>query len=434
MERRISSTPRDKIYNSNKVQNYSLNKKINIHNELILFLFCYNCKNIPIIKFINLQKAYISFNCNSEIQKMTYEEIFNKYFLNIEKNNNIIDFLICIKHNDKFKFFCDNCELNLCEKCRENHRCHLRYIKDLKIFNNEYFELDDFLLNLDDSFNALKKIILLLVKQYQEYPNYNLKQNIISFHKLNKKKEENEYINIDSIMKKDLRNLKELCLKDNKLNNEQIPILKKLNCHYLLILNLESNFFTSYSLFTVKENFTKLKEINFSSNRLYEDIDILKNKSIPYYSITKLILTNGIFSDDTIYLLSCLIFVELECLDLSSNNLTSLSFIRKINFGNKINKLKKLIAKDNVYFSINAINEYINYLKLNYVNLEQLILEEEFSIEYKGGNNLPFIIRYFDEEQISAVLIEQYEKEKNQNEIRRLNMLPDYEGFYDDRT
>ena len=432
MERRISQNPRDQIHNSNN------NRNINIHNELLLFLFCYNCKNIPIIKFINLQKAYISCNCNSEIQKMTYEEIFNKYFLNIEKHNNIIDYMICIKHNDIFKFFCDNCELNLCEKCRENHRCHLRYIKDLNLFNNAYFDLDEFLSNLDDSFNALKKIIILLVKQYLIYPNYNLKQNIISFQKLNKKKEENEnkneYINIDSLIKKDLRNLKELCLKDNKLNNEQIPILKKLNCHYLIKLNLESNFFTSYSLFTVKENFNKLKEINFSSNRLYEDIDILKNRAIPYYSITKLILTNGLFSDETIYLLSCLIFVELESLDLSSNNLTSLSFIRKINFGNKINKLKKLIALDNGYFPISAINEYINYLKLNYVNLEQLILEEEYSIEYKGGNNLPFIIWCFDEAQISAVLIEQYEQEEHQNEIRRPNILSDYEGFYDDKT
>ena len=72
--------------------------------------------------------------------------------------------------------------------------------------------------------------------------------------------ENKQYTNVDSLLQKDLGNLKELCLKGNKLNNEQISILKNLNCHDLLKLNLESNYFTSYLLFTVVPNFNKLQD------------------------------------------------------------------------------------------------------------------------------------------------------------------------------
>ena len=440
MEKKIQTSNN----NSNKVGNYPYNNNVNIDTELILFLFCLNCKIVPVIKFINLQKASVSCNCNSEHQQMTYEEILDKFCLNIASINSIISYLICIEHNDIFKFYCENCDLNLCEECRENHNCHHKYIKDVKIFNNNYFESGELLLNLDESFDALKKIIILLFKQFQKYPSYNIKQNIISLYKLNITNEENlllevlnlenkQYTNVDSLLQKDLGNLKELCLKGNKLNNEQIPILKNLNCHDLLKLNLESNYFTSYLLFTVVPNFNKLQEVNFSSNRLFKDIDALKNKSIPYFSIKKLNLSNGNFSDDTICSLFSLNFSELEWLDLSSNNLSSLSFIQKINFVNKKNKIKILIAFNNGYFPGDSIKEYINYLILNYVSLERLVLEDEYSIEFESEYYLPFKIICFDEGKNSSYLLDEYDKENNQNEIR-LNTLPDYQKFYDNRA
>ena len=224
--------------------------------------------------------------------------------------------------------------------------------------------------------------------------------------------------------------MKELYLKNNKLNNEKIPILIKIKCKDLEILDLESNSFTSYLLLTVNENFTKLKILNLSSNRLYEDYNILKDKKISYHSIAKLNLSNGIFSDKTINLLSCLILSNLEHLDISSNNLSSLIFIRKINFGDKENKIRKLIASNNNYFSIDIINEYIDYLKLNYVNLEALILEQLYPTEYKEKSNLRFKIICFDEGQKTSCLIEEYEKAENESE-NRLNTLLDYQKRYD---
>ena len=120
----------------------------------------------------------------------------------------------------------------------------------------------------------------------------------------------------------------------------------------------------------------------------------------------------------------------MEHLDISSNNLSSLIFIRKINFGDKENKIRKLIASNNNYFSFDIINEYIDYLKLNYVNLEQLILEEEYPTEYKEKSNLRFKIICFDEGQKTSCLIEEYEKTENESE-NRLNTLLDYQKRYD---
>lgn len=403
------------------------------------FLFCSVCKNIPNIKFFNTEKAFVSCNCNKDKQ-MTYEEILDKYFFYFFDYNYFHYFrenYFCQKHMSSFEFYCDNCKLHICQSCRVNHICHIKYFKALKISDKKKSEIHKLLDDLDKSNNALKKIIDFLLITIEKYPNYDIKKNINSLLDLCKKKEDSEstyilnlsnkdLIALKFLMKKDLNNLKELCLKNNKLNNDQIILLKKLNCYDLEKLNLESNFFKSYSLFTVIENFTKLKEVNFSSNRLYEDYYTFKDKIIPYHSILKLKLSNGIFSDDTIDLLFCLRFTNLEHLDLSSNNLSSLIFIRKINFGDKENKIKKLIAVNNKYISNDIINANIDYLKLNYVNLEVFLLEEEYPIEYKEKNNLPFKIICFDGGQTSSSLIDEYEKVENGN---RLNTLSDFQKF-----
>ena len=396
-------------------------------------------ENVPIIKFINTKSALVSCKCCKN-QLLNYEEISDKFFLDIKNHEH--DFkenFVCQKHHKKvFKYYCEKCELNLCEDCLKNHKCHIKYLKDLKIYASKESKINGFLKDLDESFNAFKKVISNIILLYDYFPHFNLRQNISNILNFKKDKIKSFILNLANkllcdtsfLTKKDLNNLKELCLKNNKLNNEQISILTKLNCKNLEILDLESNSFTSYLLLTINENFTKLKILNLSTNRLYEDYNILKDKKIPYHSIIKLYLSNGIFSDKTINLLSCLILSNLEHLDISSNNLSSLIFIRKINFGDKENKIRKLIASNNNYFSIDIINEYIDYLKLNYVNLEALILEQLYPTEYKEKSNLRFKIICFDEGQKTSCLIEEYEKAENESE-NRLNTLLDYQKRYD---
>ena len=125
----------------------------------------------------------------------------------------------------------------------------------------------------------------------------------------------------------------------------------------------------------------------------------------------------------------------MEYLDLSSNNLSSLSFLLKINFGKEENKIKKLIALNNDFFPINAINEYIDYLISNYANLELLILEEEYPIEYIEKNNLKLLFKIicYDENKNCSYLIDEYEKNQIEIDIR-LTTLFDYQLFFENKA
>ena len=73
----------------------------------------------------------------------------------------------------------------------------------------------------------------------------------------------------------------------------------------------------------------------------------MKGEPLAYNKIEKLFLSNGIFSNETINYISQLKFENLKILDLSSNQLSSLDFIEKIDFKDKKNVLKKLIINKN---------------------------------------------------------------------------------------
>ena len=235
----------------------------------------------------------------------------------------------------------------------------------------------------------------------------------------------NQLYNIFFLLKKDLRNLKVLNLHNNKLCNFQINNLKKLNCYDLAILNLSNNFFTDYLLITVGETFLLLKELNLDTNRLYENIDILKNKLIVYDSLEKLILSNGVFSNQTINLLRCFKFTNLKYLDLSSNDLNSLSFIKFINFGNEENKIEKLIL---FYNDISINSEDIDYLLKKYLNLKLILEEDEYSIVSKRWKNLPFKILCFDDNRRTEYFFEQYDKKVKEDNSKS---FIEYQQFCD---
>ena len=180
------------------------------------------------------------------------------------------------------------------------------------------------------------------------------------------------------------QNLKELNLENNKLNNEQIVIFKKLKCKNLEILNLAMNYFTDYLLLTVFDNLSNLIDLNLNTNRLYENVEVLKNKTIAYYSIEKLNLSNGVFSNDTIRFISSFIFKNLKNLDLSSNNLNYISFVKSINYEGEKNSLEELKLCNNEISIDNIKNEDLEYLNRVYLNLKLVILEKDYPVEYKS--------------------------------------------------
>ena len=152
--------------------------------------------------------------------------------------------------------------------------------------------------------------------------------------------------------------------------------------------------------------------------------------NIIYYSIKKLNLSNGVFSNDTINFISSLLFKNLKDLNLSSNDLNSLSFIRHINFENEKNSIEKLKLYNNE-ISIDKIkDEDIEYLNTIYLNLKLVILEKDYPIEYKTKKYLRFKIICFDKEKITNFLLDKYVEKENKN---RTKILPDYQIFYNSK-
>ena len=81
----------------------------------------------------------------------------------------------------------------------------------------------------------------------------------------------------------------------------------------------------------------------------------MKDKNLEYnlQSIEEIDLSLGVFSDKSIKLISKFIFEKLEILDLTSNNLTSLSFIDNLKFVKEND-----ITSSNDYQFIKDMSEY----------------------------------------------------------------------------
>ena len=426
-------------------------------NLTTLILFCQKCERVPIIKRINLnsKEALVFCNCHQKGEKFNFYKIYFDFTCLLSQFQ-IAQYFKCNYHNEEYRYYCENCEFHFCEKSVFFlHECDIKYLIDFETSKHDIEEkinyINKCLYNLDNDFrfHYLKEIISLIYMQYKKFPNFNIIKNINNIYltflknRENSKEEidininSNEIINLDFsnnqintiifLLKKDLRNLKVLNLHNNKLCNIQINNLKKLNCYNLTILNLSNNFFTDYLLLTVGENFVLLKELNLDTNRLYENIDILKIKLIVYDSVEKLILSNGVFSKETINSLQCLKFKNLKYLDLSSNDLNSFSFIKLINFGNNKNKIEKLILYNN---KISITDKDIDFLLFQYLNLKLVMLEEEedYSAIYKGRKNLPFKIFCFDNNKRSEYLLEQYGKKEKEDHSKN---LIEYQQYYD---
>jgi hypothetical protein len=160
-----------------------------------------------------------------------------------------------------------------------------------------------------------------------------------------------------------------------------IEVISKLNFNDLLSLDLSYNYFTQFQLFKSIEHFKKLQIIKFGSNKFTEDIDgIMKDKSLEFnlQSIKEMYLSNGIFTEKSIKIISKFLLEKLEILDLTSSKLISLSFIDDIKYVKEEDNeykfiknmseypLKKLILINN---EISNIDKLLNLKKLEEVEL-----------------------------------------------------------------
>jgi hypothetical protein len=125
-------------------------------------------------------------------------------------------------------------------------------------------------------------------------------------------------------------NLEVLSLKSNKLRDDAINDLQKVNMPKLKELSLENNNLKDYIIFKVLENFKNLKKVDLGSNGFTnEKINKKYLNNISLNSITELYVSNGVFDDITIDQLLNFQLNNLKILKLNGSYLNFNSF-RKI--------------------------------------------------------------------------------------------------------
>lgn len=146
----------------------------------------------------------------------------------------------------------------------------------------------------------------------------------------------NNISNIEPLIKSKFRNLEKLNLKLNKIDNNNIKYIHKFDFPNLKELNLYQNLFTDFELFKSIEHFTQLNMLNVGCNKFEKDT--FKNQKFNLNSINEIKLYNGVFNDNSIDILKYFELKNIEIIDLSSNNLSFLSFVQDVNWP-KLNRL-----------------------------------------------------------------------------------------------
>ena len=400
-------------------------------------ILCQNCGKSPKISFNSLKLININCECqiyeNENIEKF-YEYFFtftnNKIkFENFTCQNHL---------NKKFRYFCEDCNFDICKDCIAKdgkHKTHtyvslldckkqFEVIKEFK--ENEYFsEIMDLLKmayeeypnsNLYETINNAFSFI-----SQKKYNNNDLNNDIlieakrmlkirISSQILENKNNINEIIEIQ-IIRQNFHNLNELCqfefpnlkllnlsenniddisplknlispnleglvLLKNKINDKNIKYIKDFQFQKLKTLNFFNNNFTNYQIFDEIKVFKNLTLLYIGSNRFQEDISHININTIKYnfYNLKTLGVTKGVFTNNTIELLTYFKFPKLTTLYLSGNNLNSLSFVKNIDCP----ELKEIWLKDN---DLKDFEELLKFKKLEIFNLENNLIKSLEKIE-----------------------------------------------------
>ena len=178
----------------------------------------------------------------------------------------------------------------------------------------------------------------------------------------------NNIVDISPLKKVKFINLEYLNLECNKINNENIQHLKELNFPMLLKLNVFSNNFTDIQFFKNLSYFQNLNILYAGENKFDESLNEYNDSNYNLSKIKEIGLTKGAFSEIFIRNLSNFNISNVLILFLSKNNLSSLSFIEKIESPNL-----KEIWLDNNY--INEFMPLIKFKKLKYIDLENNIID-----------------------------------------------------------
>ena len=206
-----------------------------------LILYCDTCGDMKKIsyKYFN-DDLLINCECIKEKKKRNYPiDLFlnNKY-----KSNPILK---CKQHNTSFTYWCENCKINICEKCITNHQNHKKIkLSSLLICVNDVNNLEKKVIDFEAKLQQKKKII-------EEKNIFNQKEEMEFFVNFNK------YYNL---------NIREIAFVRYIKDQYQYLIKNNMYC-YQLILNLKYiltklNFFLVNNVFSDTLKKEKNEDIN----------------------------------------------------------------------------------------------------------------------------------------------------------------------------
>ena len=246
-----------------------------IKNTSYIINYCYKCHS----KINNNSKNYICKNCNILFCSNCFE-IHSK-----EKNHQTkfynYNLRFCIKHDKLNTLFCEDCKINICEECKDEHNSHCinsffegkineknninydnykkRIENIINFLTEKKKEVDKRFNILDNFYNCLIKINELLTKfnySIYDYYNYQNLQNYINFQ--NKEFFFDETKNLNYL----LYGTKIKDNKDNKNHNQNNKL--KLSTNNILV---NSNLDNKYINIT---NYKSLRYLDYNRFFLYD--------------------------------------------------------------------------------------------------------------------------------------------------------------------
>ena len=312
-------------------------------------------------------------------ERISWDDYFNHSFFNQNDNQKLPFFNFeCNKHSKDVNYYCQNCKLNICVKCLNEHNNH-QVISFSKIgLNKEEISIIDSLLkeiekNINE-FNKIKKDIeyffnkMKLIKEnitiyekdcknnYKEYYIDYLRylEKIIKIEKmkiihLDEKKVNNNYIISEYNIKKDEINKPIKILnsyEEEEKKNNGINIEKEIQNNYEIYLNGKKvDFCYEYKFPKEGKYIIKIKFIKLLTNTIH----ILSNCS----SIISLNLSN--FKSDKIKDMSNMLY---NCSSLTSLNLSNFNT-------NKVTDMNSMFYNCSSLISLNLSN-------LNTINVQNM--------------------------------------------------------------
>ena len=454
------------IYPIKKVEDYinfisDINYKINEENE---------------DKQIKEKNPIFYFRCEKHSDKIDDEKgIYKFYCFTCKKNLCDICYSCHICEGDESKKFYDFLleHATMVEKIEYIHKCLFENDSPILDWKESDIELQ----------NNFKNFVVALIMQYYYTPDYTSITNLNNLHQIfskiggNQKLDIENNIEINSIIEyqknesnkdniikieiwdacfdinllenKNFNNLKilnlgknnidnikplttvkfdqlvELNLTMNKLSNDMNECFSKLNFPELKILNLSYNYISNYEIFKSIEHFKKLIDLNLCSNFFNKQEDESCDENIKYIfkSLENIVLSNGVFSEENIgIIIKRFEFEKLKSIDLSSNHLRTLSFIKYLkNYpietlilnnneikNTELNKVKLIETLSKLEIRNNAIEKFDqkNYelfdkMKIDFYENKVSLLDDAISIKNEDENiiltNYNDIVQKFEE-------------------------------------